>query len=98
MEFESTELTDDLRESLSGEFIKISDGVVHYELEGPSNGDLVVLVHGFSAPFFVWDPTFKFLVNNGFRVLRYDLFGRGYSDRRGFFTVVVLNHDESRML
>jgi len=81
MEYESTELTDDRRESLSGEFIKISDGVVHFELEGPSNGDIVVLVHGFSAPFFVWDPTFRFLVNNGFRVLRYDLFGRGYSDR-----------------
>jgi pimeloyl-ACP methyl ester carboxylesterase len=41
----------------------------------------VVLVHGFSVPYFIWDPTFDFLAAHGFRVLRYDLFGRGYSDR-----------------
>jgi pimeloyl-ACP methyl ester carboxylesterase len=81
MEYESIELTDEIRESLPGKFIEISDGFVHYELEGPSSGDVVVLVHGFSSPLFVWDLTFKFLVKEGFRVLRYDLFGRGYSDR-----------------
>ncbi len=41
----------------------------------------VVLVHGFSVPYYVWDPTFKALTEAGFRVLRYDLYGRGYSDR-----------------
>src|SRR5919109_740116 len=41
----------------------------------------VVLVHGFSVPFFIYDPTFEFLTRAGFRVLRYDLFGRGFSDR-----------------
>jgi pimeloyl-ACP methyl ester carboxylesterase len=40
-----------------------------------------VLVHGFSVPYFIWDPTFEFLTESGFRVLRYDLFGRGFSDR-----------------
>ena len=48
---------------------------------GPENGRPVVLVHGFSSPYFIFDTTFEFLVNSGFRVLRYDLFGRGYSDR-----------------
>jgi pimeloyl-ACP methyl ester carboxylesterase len=38
-------------------------------------------VHGFSTPYFIFDNTFEFLVNSGFRVLRYDLMGRGYSDR-----------------
>jgi pimeloyl-ACP methyl ester carboxylesterase len=42
---------------------------------------VVVLVHGFSVPGFIWDPTFAFLAQSGYRVLRYDLFGRGYSDR-----------------
>lgn len=41
----------------------------------------VVLVHGFSVPYFIWDPTFEFLTASGFCVLRYDLFGRGFSDR-----------------
>ncbi len=41
----------------------------------------VVFVHGFSVPYFIFDPTFKFLTESGFRVLRYDHFGRGLSDR-----------------
>lgn len=41
----------------------------------------MVLVHGFSVPYFIYDRTFDFLVDSGFHVLRYDLFGRGYSDR-----------------
>jgi pimeloyl-ACP methyl ester carboxylesterase len=55
--------------------------VVHYELGGPEDGPFVVLVHGFSVPYFIWDPTFIALGQSGFRVLRYDLFGRGYSDK-----------------
>jgi len=50
-------------------------------MAGPSNAQTVVLVHGFSVPYYIWDPTFKALVEAGFRVLRYDLYGRGYSDR-----------------
>ena len=59
----------------------LSDGYTHYELSGSENGQTVVLVHGFSVPYFIWDPTFDFLTKSGFHVLRYDLFGRGYSDR-----------------
>ena len=43
--------------------------------------ETVVLVHGFSVPMFIWETTFRFLSEQGYRVLRYDLFGRGYSDR-----------------
>jgi pimeloyl-ACP methyl ester carboxylesterase len=50
-------------------------------LGGPKDGSPIVLVHGFSGPYFIFDTTFEFLVKAGFRVLRYDLFGRGYSDR-----------------
>src|SRR3990172_6014274 len=35
----------------------------------------VVLVHGFSVPYYIWDPTFEALIEAGFRVLRYDLYG-----------------------
>ena len=40
-----------------------------------------MLIHGFSVPYFIFDPTFNFLTKAGWRVLRYDLFGRGFSDR-----------------
>jgi pimeloyl-ACP methyl ester carboxylesterase len=74
-------LDDEARRNAPGDFIRLPDGMVHYELKGPPEGRLVVLVHGFSVPYYIWDPTFPALAAAGLRVLRYDLFGRGYSDR-----------------
>jgi pimeloyl-ACP methyl ester carboxylesterase len=59
----------------------LPDGVTHYELSNPENENTVILVHGFSVPYFIYDSTFEFLTGCGFRVVRYDLFGRGFSDR-----------------
>ena len=39
------------------------------------------LVHGFSVPYYIWGGTYDSLVQQGFQVIRYDEFGRGYSDR-----------------
>ena len=69
------------RKALGGSFIKTSNGVVHYQLTGPDDAEIVVLVHGFSVPAFIWEPTFVFLKEQGYQVLRFDLFGRGFSDR-----------------
>ncbi len=79
MEFETQSLTKSIRNTLEGTFVKTTDGYIHYQLKG--EGECIVLVHGMTTPFFVWNPTFDFLVEHGFKVLRYDLFGRGYSDR-----------------
>jgi pimeloyl-ACP methyl ester carboxylesterase len=78
---ETRELNDLTRKELSGSFIQLPDGVTHYELSNPDRENTVILVHGFSVPYFIYDPTFEFLTGSGFRVLRYDLFGRGFSDR-----------------
>ena len=78
---ETQELNDTARANAPGSFVMLSDGYTHYELGGPENGGPVVLVHGLSVPYFIWDRTFEFLRNCGFHVLRYDLFGRGFSDR-----------------
>ncbi len=78
---ETKELNDDTRATATGSFALLSDGYTHYELSGLESALTVVLAHGFSVPYFIWDPTFDFLTTSGFRVLRYDLFGRGYSDR-----------------
>ena len=71
----------------SGTYIKLSEGTTHIELGGTASGRPAVLIHGFSVPYFIWDPTFLGLASAGYRVLRYDLFGRGFSDRP------VLNYD-----
>jgi pimeloyl-ACP methyl ester carboxylesterase len=78
---ETRELNDITRKELSGSFIQLPGGVTHYELSNPEQEKTVILVHGFSVPYFIYDPTFEFLTGSGFRVLRYDLFGRGFSDR-----------------
>ena len=79
---ETVSLDDATRKTAtSGSFIKLTDGVTHYELVGDPKGLPVLLIHGFSVPYFIWDPTFQGLASSDFRVLRYDLFGRGFSDR-----------------
>ena len=78
---ENLPLNAETRAQFGETFIDLPYGVVHYELAGPENGELVVLVHGFSVPAHIWDPTFEALARAGFRVLRFDLYGRGHSDR-----------------
>ncbi|MEK6751665.1 MAG: alpha/beta hydrolase [Chloroflexota bacterium] len=78
---ETKELNEVTRREAAGSFVALPDGVTHFELGGPANGKTIVLVHGFSVPYFIFDPLFEFLKNSGFRVLRYDLLGRGYSDK-----------------
>ena len=80
-ETEREDLDNEARSRAPGSFVELSNGQVHYELAGSGEGPVVVLVHGFSVPSFIWDPTYEELLSLGFRVLRYDLYGRGYSDR-----------------
>lgn len=69
------------RQQAPGKFVQLSDGATHYDVSGPDSGRTVVLVHGFSVPMYIWDSTVTALGAAGYRVLRYDVFGRGYSDR-----------------
>jgi pimeloyl-ACP methyl ester carboxylesterase len=78
---ETKELTYELRKNTNGSYIELSGGVTHYELDGPDTGKVVVLLHGFSVPYYIWNGTYEYLTEHGFRVLRYDQFGRGFSDR-----------------
>lgn len=78
---ERQDLDQKARENAEGSFRELSDGFVHYEILGDPEDPLVVLIHGFSVPYYVWDPTAVDLADSGFQVLRYDLYGRGYSDR-----------------
>ena len=78
---ESLTLNDETRRNVPGQFVRLHDGVTHYEIGGPSGGTPLLLIPGFSTPYNLWDPTFAGLTAAGIRVVRYELFGRGYSDR-----------------
>lgn len=69
------------RQSAPGEFVELSRGITHYQWFGGTRGPVVVCVHGLTTPSFVWGPIAQGLAMFGFRVLTYDLYGRGFSDR-----------------
>lgn len=78
---ESESLNSEIRAQAPGKFIELSQGFTHYEEAGSDTAHTVLLVHGFSVPYYIWDSTFEALKNKGFHVIRFDLYGRGYSDR-----------------
>ena len=65
---------------LNAEFIQLSKGFTYYKWENKDSNTIpVVLVHGFSVPSYIWDPTFDLLSENGNSVISLDLYGRGFS-------------------
>lgn len=75
------EMDEAARRDAPGAFAKLSRGLTHYRWSGPARGPVAVCVHGLTTPSFVWDGIAPGLGALGFRVLVYDLYGRGYSDR-----------------
>lgn len=70
------------RTSRGGRFIRLSDGYTHADVAGPdSAATATIFVHGTTIPSFIWEPNFRVLSDSGHRVIRYDLYGRGHSDR-----------------
>ena len=79
---ETAELTDSVRGKAPGKFIRLRHGLVHYSLQGADTSRLLVFIHGGGITGIeVWRSTIPYFLNRGYRVLSYDLYGRGYSDR-----------------
>ncbi|KAF9195159.1 hypothetical protein BGZ51_004586 [Haplosporangium sp. Z 767] len=64
---------------IGGEYADLSFGETHYFLFGPEDGKKIVFVHGLSTPASVYNKTASHMANQGYRVLLYDLYSRGYS-------------------
>jgi pimeloyl-ACP methyl ester carboxylesterase len=91
---ENRDLDQNARNKAGGTFVQLDHGMVHYYLEGPDDAPIVVLIHGFSVPSYVWDPTTDFLNKSGYRTLRFDLYGRGYSDRPDLVYDITLFNEQ----
>lgn len=72
---------DDAAREEGSRFASLSAGRTHYDIAGPGEGPTVILVHGTTTPMMAWNKNVAALVAAGFRVVRYDLYGRGLSDR-----------------
>ena len=74
-------LDDSAREQSGSNFVELSEGFTQYEIAGPPSGEPVVLIHGLSVPMYDWDSQFTALAEAGYRVVRYNQYGRGLSGR-----------------
>jgi pimeloyl-ACP methyl ester carboxylesterase len=66
---------------------------IHYQVEGPADGPVVVLVHGLGGRAEDWRDLAPFIAKAGFRVYLPDLVGYGRSDKPKDFSYSV--HDEA---
>lgn len=74
-------MTQDTRRDAPGKFATLSQGVVHYDWLGPTRGPVCVCIHGLTTSSYVWGGLARGLALMGFRILIFDHYGRGYSDR-----------------
>lgn len=74
-------IDDAVRDRAPGRFADLAQGRTHYIWHGPDKARILVLVHGLIAPSWVFSGLTRGLVISGYRVLSYDLYGRGFSDR-----------------
>lgn len=64
-----------------GEMVILSKGRTHIRDMGPKDAPPIVLVHGLTTPSFVFDGLIEGLLEAGHRIIAYDHYGRGLSDR-----------------
>jgi pimeloyl-ACP methyl ester carboxylesterase len=62
-----------------GQLARLSQGITHFRWFGPEGGPQVVCVHGQSTPSDAYLAVAQKLAAKGYRVLIYDIYGRGYS-------------------
>lgn len=95
---QETQNLEGARSLAKGKFITLRSGVTHYKIIG--TGKPVVLIHGGGITGMeVWDKNAEHLAANGYQVLQYDLYGRGYSDRiNGNYTPELLSDQLTELI
>ena len=64
----------------TGNFTELTNGFTYYEIENRFNENTLVFIHGFSVPSYIWNKTYNTAKEKGFKVVKLDLYGRGFSD------------------
>jgi pimeloyl-ACP methyl ester carboxylesterase len=81
-----------LREAWNGienRSVTVAGHRMHYEVQGPADGPVVVLIHGLGGRAEDWHKLSPYLAKAGFRVYMPDLFGYGRSEKPVDFSYSV---------
>ena len=79
--YESVLKDDSFRKTInSGNFAELSNGFTYYNIDNRFNENTLVFIHGFSVPSYIWEKTYNSAKEKGFKVIKLDLYGRGFSD------------------
>jgi len=72
---------DEFRLNSGYQKVKLSDGITTYKDIGDKSNKVIVLVHGATFGSLAYEEYINVFVENEYRVITYDQYGRGYSDR-----------------
>ncbi|MDH0748473.1 3-oxoadipate enol-lactonase [Pseudomonas sp. GD03842] len=79
-------------------FVKLQDGDLHYQIQGPASAPVLVLSHSLGTDLHMWDAQVASL-SKSFRVVRYDTRGHGESlVTQGPYTIEQLGRDVLTLL
>ena len=79
--YESVLKDDSFRKTInSGNFAELSNGYTYYNIDNRFSENTLVFLHGFSVPSYIWEQTYNSAKEKGFKVVKLDLYGRGFSD------------------
>lgn len=71
----------DLRHEAGGRYLQLNAGLTHWVDEGQEESATILLLHGATVPHWEFDRLVPHLRASGSRIVRFDLFGHGLSDR-----------------
>ena len=63
-----------------GNFLELKNGYTYFNINNRSSENTLVFIHGFSVPSYIWDKTYNSAKEKGYKVIKLDLYGRGFSD------------------
>ncbi|MEV4115440.1 alpha/beta hydrolase [Nonomuraea sp. NPDC049695] len=69
------------RQDAPGSFVRLRHGTTHVVTDGPEAGEPILFIPGATLSLWVWDGLFERLAQAGYRTIRYDRYGIGFSDR-----------------
>ena len=89
----------EFREASGYDLVELSDGITAYKDIGNKSDKTIVLIHGATFGSLAYEDYLDVFVSNNYRVIIYDQYGRGYSDRlTGDISIELMERQLSELI